>query len=170
MSAPNPHAAPTTPVVRTLDGPQATHDLGREIGAAVLAGSLLLVAGEVGAGKTTLAQGVAEGLGVTERVTSPTFVLVREHPVARVSGRPRGLIHVDLYRLTGAAEAEELALGEYLDDGWVVLVEWPDRLPALAESAALTVQLAVAGEGRRAEIAGRGEWAHQVAAALTTPS
>ena len=84
-------------------------------------GDLLLLIGELGAGKTTFVRGLARGMGVRGDVMSPTFQLVRVYP----GDRP--LAHVDLYRVERAAELEELGLGDLLED-CVVVVEWGDRL------------------------------------------
>jgi tRNA threonylcarbamoyladenosine biosynthesis protein TsaE len=84
-------------------------------------GDLLLLVGELGAGKTTFVRGLARGMGVRGDVMSPTFQLVRLYP------GERPLAHVDLYRIEEAAELEELGLGELLEE-CVVVVEWGDRL------------------------------------------
>ena len=104
------------------DGPEMTRAIGRALGRAATPGSVLALSGELGAGKTQLAKGVASGLGVDSVVNSPTFVLMNEHV-----GRLR-LFHVDAYRLGDPEEA--LAAG-LLDDraaGGVVVIEWADRL------------------------------------------
>jgi tRNA threonylcarbamoyladenosine biosynthesis protein TsaE len=89
-------------------------------------GDLLLLAGDLGAGKTAFAQGFGVGLGVTEPITSPTFTLAQQY-----DGRLR-MHHLDVYRLEQMAEVLDLGLAELLDDGGVVLIEWGDAiLPAL---------------------------------------
>jgi tRNA threonylcarbamoyladenosine biosynthesis protein TsaE len=89
-------------------------------------GDLLLLAGDLGAGKTAFAQGFGTGLGVTEPITSPTFTLAQQY-----DGRLR-MHHLDVYRLEHMAEVLDLGLAELLDDGGVVLIEWGDAiLPAL---------------------------------------
>ncbi len=85
-------------------------------------GSVVVLEGTLGAGKTTLAQGVALGLGVQEDVTSPTFALVHEYP-GRIP-----LFHMDLYRLSSAEEFELIGGWEYFRRGGVCLLEWADRL------------------------------------------
>lgn len=84
------------------------------------AGDLLILTGGLGAGKTTFTQGLAEGLGVRGRVTSPTFIVAREH---RPRGGGPGLVHVDAYRLSGPEELDDLDLDSQLSDA-VVVVEW----------------------------------------------
>lgn len=89
-------------------------------------GDLLLLAGDLGAGKTAFAQGFGAGLGVTEPITSPTFTLAQQY-----AGR-LPVHHLDVYRLDQMAEVLDLGLAELLDDGGVVLIEWGDAiLPAL---------------------------------------
>ncbi|MBB6169968.1 tRNA threonylcarbamoyladenosine biosynthesis protein TsaE [Nocardiopsis mwathae] len=94
--------------------------LGRRIAGLLRPGDLLIMSGPLGAGKTTLTQGIADGLDVRGPVTSPTFVIARVHPP--LSGGP-ALVHVDAYRLGSAAEVDDLDLEASLDDA-VTIVEW----------------------------------------------
>lgn len=86
----------------------------------VQADDVLLLAGELGAGKTAFAQGLGGGLGVTERITSPTYTLAHEY-VGRLT-----VHHVDVYRLDNLREALDIGLGDMLDEGSVVVIEWGD--------------------------------------------
>ncbi len=97
-----------------------TRAFGARLATQLRAGDLVLLTGGLGAGKTTLTQGVGEGLGVRGPVTSPTFVIARVHP-SLVSGPP--LVHVDAYRLGGLLELDGLDLEESLED-CVTVVEW----------------------------------------------
>lgn len=115
-------AAPPVRGGVTTTGPDQTRALGRALGASAFPGTVLALVGELGAGKTQLAKGVAEGLGVRTVVNSPTFVLMNEH-----AGRLR-LFHVDAYRL---GEPEEALAAGLLDDrevDGVSVIEWADRL------------------------------------------
>ncbi|GAA4540501.1 tRNA (adenosine(37)-N6)-threonylcarbamoyltransferase complex ATPase subunit type 1 TsaE [Amycolatopsis samaneae] len=104
-----------------LPTPDATMAFGRALGSSLRAGDLVLLSGPLGAGKTTLTRGIADGLGVGGRVSSPTFVLARVHP-AGVPGVP--LVHVDAYRLGGdLSELDDLDLDADLERSAVV-VEW----------------------------------------------
>ena len=104
------------------DGPEATRAIGREIGVHAAPGTVLALVGELGAGKTQLAKGVAEGLGVRSVVNSPTFVLMNEH-----SGRLR-LFHVDAYRLDDPEQALASGLLDEREADGIVVIEWADRL------------------------------------------
>ena len=97
-----------------------TRAWGERLGAVLQAGDLVVLTGDLGAGKTTLTQGIAEGLGVRGPVTSPTFVIARVHP--SLVGGP-ALVHVDAYRLGGLAELDDLDLDTSLEDS-VTIVEW----------------------------------------------
>lgn len=103
-----------------------TEALGARIGAELSAGDVVLLSGPLGAGKTVLAKGIARGLGVAGPVTSPTFVIAREHEPAP-GGRGVPLVHVDAYRLAGAAELDDLDLDTDLAAAAVV-VEWGEGL------------------------------------------
>jgi tRNA threonylcarbamoyladenosine biosynthesis protein TsaE len=106
----------------------AMEALGARLAPLLRAGDLVLLDGELGAGKTTLTRGLGSALGTREPITSPTFVLAREHPTA--SGPP--LVHVDAYRLATGTEVEDLDLDW---DGAIVVVEWgAGKLDAVAES------------------------------------
>ena len=104
-----------------------TRDLGAQLAALARPGDVVLLVGDLGAGKTTLAQGFGRGLGVAGPIVSPTFTLVRSY-------RGRLLLaHCDAYRLQGRREVEDLGLAELLDDGAVALVEWGEVVaPSLA--------------------------------------
>ncbi|MEU7422575.1 MULTISPECIES: tRNA (adenosine(37)-N6)-threonylcarbamoyltransferase complex ATPase subunit type 1 TsaE [unclassified Streptomyces] len=105
----------------TITSPEQMRDLGRRLAVLLRAGDLVMLSGELGAGKTTLTRGLGEGLGVRGAVTSPTFVIARVHP--SLGGGPP-LVHVDAYRLGGGLdEMEDLDLDVSLPDS-VIVVEW----------------------------------------------
>lgn len=108
----------------TVPTAEAMRLLGAELARSLRAGDLVLLGGALGAGKTTLAQGIGEGLGVRGPITSPTFVIARVHPP--LAGGPP-LVHVDAYRLAGWGELEDLDLEATLDEA-VTIVEWGEGL------------------------------------------
>ena len=118
--------------VRTT-GVDQTRQLAEAVAAVVRDGDVLLLVGDLGAGKTAFTQGFARALGVGEQVTSPTFTLVRTY-----EGRVR-LNHLDVYRLDQVQEAEDLGLGELLDDG-VTVIEWGDTIAGALPSEYLEVR------------------------------
>ena len=128
---------------------EETRAAGLRLGEAAAAGDIVLLDGPLGAGKTVLVQGLAEGLGVAGEVVSPTFVLVRQY-----RGRLE-LVHADLYRLDDRKEVEALGLLELSADG-VLALEWADRAPWLdaPDAARLTISTADTDSGRELRLSG----------------
>jgi tRNA threonylcarbamoyladenosine biosynthesis protein TsaE len=161
------------PVEATTASPDATEALAAALAPLCRAGDVVLLVGDLGAGKTVFAQGFAAALGVPGPVTSPTFALVRQYRCG--PGRPvRTLIHADVYRTGSVAEVAHLALAELVEEDAVAVVEWGDMAaPALGESA-LEVTLVAPDatgnpESRSVSVVGRGRWserAGEVARAL----
>ena len=123
-------------------GPRETRRLGERLGRRLRPGDVVLLSGELGAGKTVFVQGVARGLGFQGAVSSKSFVLLGEYP-----GRVK-LYHADLYRLEAPEQAEELALDEVCADGTLV-VEWPERAEGIFPPDHLLVRFSVTGERSR---------------------
>lgn len=122
---------------------------GREIGAGLKPPILILLSGELGAGKTTLTKGLVTGLGAAreEDVTSPTFTLVHKY-----QGRSR-VYHVDLYRISGFHDLETLGLEDLFSEEAIVIVEWPDRLALRIDWPVLRIDLEhVSDDARRIRI------------------
>lgn len=128
----------------TTQNEEETLALGRRIGLALRPGDLVALVGELGTGKTVLARGIAEGMGASGYVASPTFTLIREY-----AGRTP-LYHVDLFRLT-PSEAGELGLEEAMEQG-VTVIEWAERAPGLLRPPLLRVELAFGGAPDEREI------------------
>lgn len=140
--------------------PDDLRELAFRIGSRCRPGDVLVLSGELGAGKTTFTQGLAQGMGITEAITSPTFVIsrVHDHP----SGGP-SLVHVDAYRLGSLAELEDLDLEADLADS-VVAVEWGRGLVESLSPEGLHIEIIRSpdedDETREVEISARGEhWA-----------
>ncbi|HWL45980.1 MAG TPA: tRNA (adenosine(37)-N6)-threonylcarbamoyltransferase complex ATPase subunit type 1 TsaE [Ilumatobacter sp.] len=106
-----------------------THAVAAAIAGLARTGDIIVLAGEMGAGKTAFAQGFGRALGITEPITSPTFTLVHSYPF----GRRGTLHHADLYRLDSTADVADLALDELAEFGGIVLVEWGDVVGGLGE-------------------------------------
>jgi tRNA threonylcarbamoyladenosine biosynthesis protein TsaE len=125
-------------------GPAETEALGAELAGALADGDIVLVRGELGAGKTTLVRGAARALGVSDPVTSPTFSIGH-----RYRGRELTISHLDLFRLAGLGEEEPEILADYVGPGRIAFVEWaPEGEPEL-ESPRLVVTLAHGGGDTR---------------------
>ena len=125
------------PLRLTLPGAEDTRAVGERLGPVLRAGDLLILTGDLGAGKTTFTQGLGDGLGVRGPVTSPTFVIARVHPSLR--GGPE-LVHVDAYRLGDSAELDDLDLDTDLDQA-VTVVEWGSGLAEALSTDRLELRL-----------------------------
>lgn len=121
------------------DSAEQTFGLGAELADLLSPGDVVLLVGELGAGKTCLAQGIARGMGIGEQVTSPTFTILREY-----SGR-MPLYHLDAYRLDGPADLFDIGVDEYLEGKGVLVVEWGDRVRDFFPPGYLEVRLDFAG-------------------------
>ena len=141
----------STDETRLLDDLEATKDLGRMLATRLKAHDILLLRGPLGAGKTSLVQGLAGALGIQEPITSPTFALAQHYP----EGSPP-LIHLDLYRLEQAIAADDLFLQEEEEAtaiGALLIVEWPERLSlSLPDAWRLSLQYHSNGDRRLATI------------------
>jgi tRNA threonylcarbamoyladenosine biosynthesis protein TsaE len=154
MTGPGRLARPAADV--TVPGADAMRALGRRLAGLLQAGDLVILTGGLGAGKTTLVQGIGEGLGVRGPVTSPTFVIARVHPA--VTGGP-GLVHADAYRLASPAEVDDLDLDATLDSS-VTVIEWGGGMAEGLAADRLEVAITPAGQGRAVRVTGHGErWA-----------
>jgi len=152
-----------TTALRTASS-AATKELAGVVADHVRGGDLVLLVGDMGAGKTTFVQGFASALGVDDPVTSPTFTLARTYP-----GR-LPVHHVDVYRLERMAEVGDLGLGELIDSNGVTLVEWGDVIRAALPTSYLEVRFEFGAEPDDRTIAVRavGPVWHARAAALAT--
>jgi tRNA threonylcarbamoyladenosine biosynthesis protein TsaE len=122
---------------------QETTALGQRIGAQLKSGDILALSGPLGAGKTTLIQGIAQGLEIKDYVTSPTFILINEY-----QGR-LPFYHIDLYRLEDPAQIEDLGIFEYFEKDGIVVIEWAERLGDLLPENAKQIKIEVRGENKR---------------------
>ncbi|MCF6290856.1 MAG: tRNA (adenosine(37)-N6)-threonylcarbamoyltransferase complex ATPase subunit type 1 TsaE [Desulfobacterales bacterium] len=136
-----------TPETKTLKLSSLEHTLalGRRLGRQALPGDVITLAGGLGAGKTTLTQAIGRGAGVAEScyITSPSFSLIHEYP-----GR-LPLFHIDLYRLAGEEELDDLGFEEYFYGAGLTVVEWPERLGSLIPAERLHIELEIVNPAAR---------------------
>ena len=164
---------PTPEIVVETGSAEETRALGESLAAVLRAGDVVLLQGDLGAGKTTLTQGVAKGLGIADYVQSPTFILVAEYDGRAADGTPLRLYHLDLYRLEGTSDLESIGFADYLApvDG-VSVVEWPERASGELPEEHLLIRLeSLDGDRRRLSlrpIPEQGQLASRVAPLLDT--
>ena len=143
----------------TSTSTQETVELGTVLARLLRADDVVLLSGDLGAGKTQFAKGVARGLGVDAEVTSPTFNILLEYV-----GDELPLLHFDLYRLNDAAELEDVDFFGVLESGGVSLVEWGDKFDGAVPDEYLDVRILVAADERRMlQVAGHGARGQQLA-------
>jgi tRNA threonylcarbamoyladenosine biosynthesis protein TsaE len=124
---------------------EETRALARRFAAALGDDSTVALHGDLGVGKTTFVQGLAEGMGVVEHVTSPTFAIYSVH-----RGAGRTLVHLDAYRIERPEQVEDLLLDEFLRSPWVLAVEWPEKVGSWLPANAMHLELSiVAGDRHR---------------------
>ena len=123
--------------------PRETQQLGERIGRSLKPDDILALSGDLGAGKTTLIQGIAKGLGIKDYVTSPTFTLINEF-----KGR-LNFYHIDLYRLEDACDAEDIAIEEYFTKGGVTAIEWADKIKELLPEGSIKIGLRIKSDNER---------------------
>ena len=124
--------------------PNETRALGRRLAEVLQPGDVLLFYGDLGAGKSEMTRGIAEGLGVSGPVTSPSFTILNVYDDGRVP-----LYHFDWYRLESAEELYEMGMDEYLGGDGVAVVEWPTQCPEAIPETHLAVKLTPVGENER---------------------
>ena len=120
----------------TTNSPEETEQIGERLAACLIPGNVVAFTGDLGAGKTAFVRGLARGLGITERVTSPTFTIVNEYEGGRLP-----LFHFDLYRLGGGNELFDIGWEDYLRRGGICAVEWSENADELAEPDWIRVDL-----------------------------
>ena len=128
--------------------PEETFSIGRDIGARLAVGSpdgvVVLLIGPLGAGKTVMAKGIALGLGISEQIISPTYTIVSEYATGA-----RPLHHVDLYRIEGQDQLENLGLEDILGGNGIVVVEWGEKLALSDGGKRIRVSITLAADGGR---------------------
>ena len=138
----------------TSDAPARTAAIGSALGRQLQPGDVICLSGLLGAGKTVFSRGIGAGWGAVPALTSPTYNLAHEHRRARDDQQ---LAHIDLYRISGAADAETLGLDEMLDGETIVIMEWPERIREALPPAHLWIDIELlAGERRELVFRARG--------------
>ena len=132
--------------------PGRTHDL------------LVTLAGELGAGKTTLARALLRALGVTAAIRSPTYTLVEYYPLDRFA-----VAHFDLYRLADPEELEYLGYRDYLNAQTLCLIEWPQRAAGYLQSTDLEIEIGYDPAGRRVDLRAKTDWGRELISAISRP-
>lgn len=126
------------------ESPAATRALGERLAHMLRAGDVLLLLGDLGAGKSELTRGIAKGLGITATVASPSFTILNVYDEGRLP-----LYHFDWYRLNGAEELYEMGMDEYLGGDGVAVVEWPSQCPEAIPKTRLEISIEPLGETER---------------------
>jgi len=130
-------------LVLTSNSADATRRIGSRLAGALRRPAIMLLSGDYGSGKTTLVQGLANGLGVAGAVRSPSYNIVKLY-----RGESGSLVHVDLYRAHSPAEIDELGIWEFIADDSIVAIEWPgELLPSAREYSLLTIEFELPAEG-----------------------
>ncbi len=125
-----------------------TRELGKRLAEKLEAGDVILLEGDLGAGKSEFARGTAAGLGVQETVTSPSFTILNVYESGRLP-----LYHFDWYRLESSEELYELGMDEYLGGNGIALVEWPEQCPDAVPEDCLRIRITATGENSRRIVA-----------------
>ena len=124
--------------------PEQTRRMGARLGQLLQPGQVLCLVGELGTGKTCLVQGIGQGLGITDQITSPTFTLVNEYPGTNLS-----LYHIDLYRIVDVKAAHTFGLDDYLYGDGICAIEWAERVEELWPEEYLLVTLRHINDSKR---------------------
>lgn len=131
-------------MTRISTNPEETRAIAKEIARGLAPGSVLILTGDLGAGKTEFVKGLAKGLGIDDPVTSPTFTLVHEYRGAQVT-----LYHLDLYRLNSEKELDEIGFDDCLSAGGICAVEWGNKYPARLPKGCLEIRLTIGENNQR---------------------
>jgi tRNA threonylcarbamoyladenosine biosynthesis protein TsaE len=143
---------PAAQITRQLATEAETLALGATLAVGLKPGMIVYLIGELGAGKTTLARGILHALGVTDRVKSPTYTLVEPYTISSLY-----LYHFDFYRLKHPNEWVDAGLREHFNSTALCLIEWPDKAGEQLPAPDVTIEMAVAGDGRSVTVSAETE-------------
>jgi tRNA threonylcarbamoyladenosine biosynthesis protein TsaE len=134
---------------------EETKRFAQKIAKSLKPGSIIALKGDLGAGKTTFAKGIALGLGIKENINSPTFLIAKEHEIKskvespRVKNQNIKLIHIDAYRLKSAKEAKNIGLDEYFSKDNICIIEWPENITGILPKSTKFIEMKHLGETKR---------------------
>ena len=131
---------------KITNSPEESKELAKQLSKELKSPRLIALYGNLGSGKTTFIQGLAEGLGIKKRVLSPTFVFIREYDLSS----KRKFYHVDLYRLDSERNAETIGLSDiFTDNGAIAAIEWPEKIENLLPAGTMKINFSTVSENKR---------------------
>ena len=130
------------------NSPEETLAAGKNLSHKLQNGSVVALYGGLGAGKTCLVKGIAQGLGITENITSPTYTIINEY-ANNGSRADSKLYHIDAYRLNGDEDFENTGAGEVIGSGGITVIEWSERIPRSIPPGAITIHITITGPHNR---------------------
>jgi len=125
--------------------PDETHSVGKKIASCLLKGSVVALQGDLGSGKTALTKGIALGLGITDKITSPTYTIINEYSC---ENSPT-LYHIDAYRLSGDKDFEDIGGADILNSGGISIIEWSGLVPKSIPQDSINISIEITGETSR---------------------
>jgi len=128
--------------------PAETFTIGQKIAKSLYPGSIIAITGTLGSGKTQLVKGISSGLGITENITSPTYTIINEYPLSLANNKYT-LYHIDVYRLTGDKDFEDIGGLEILNSNGICLIEWSERILKSLPEDVITVSIEITGDYSR---------------------
>lgn len=130
--------------VLTTHNLEETQEVAKDVALSLRLGDIICLYGDLGSGKTTFAQGLAKGLGLKQRITSPTFVIIRKYDVSSKLSEVRSFYHIDLYRIETERDLEGIGLQEILEDkNAIVVIEWAEKLKNMLPKKRIDIKLEV---------------------------
>ncbi len=118
--------------ITTIASEQEMQEFGQTLGKTLIGGNIIALSGDLGAGKTTLVQGIGRGLGVLDHITSPTFTILNIYPLPTANHNCTTLAHIDTYRLENEQELAAIGIHDYLGQkNTICIIEWPEKIPEL---------------------------------------
>jgi len=130
------------------ESPRETQKVGQTLAKELKGGDTVALYGDLGAGKTVFAQGLAKGFGIKRRILSPTYVFMRSYPINK-KGRELTFYHIDLYRGENLQDFEALGLGDIFDENSIVVLEWPEKIQEILPESRIDVTFSIISPTKR---------------------